>query len=123
MKTIRMPKELLDKWLAALRSSSINGKPIKQARDVLNNGRGGYCCLGVLQKCASGRTTPNREDDEQLPSMRWLERHGIEFRSCANDMDNAPFLPKLGAAAANANDDGKTFAEIADAIEACAEGV
>jgi hypothetical protein len=122
-KTIRMPKPLLDKWLAALRSSSIDGKPIRQAREVLHNGRGGYCCLGVLQVCAAGRVSKNRKDDVQLPSFGWLVKHGVDFLSERGVRDDCPYLPQLCNSAAEANDNGQTFAEIADAIEACAEGI
>lgn len=63
MITIRMPKELLAKWLAALRSGEY-----KQSRESLYDGNG-YCCLGVLQKIHVGRTWVNHMGDE-LPSKR-----------------------------------------------------
>jgi hypothetical protein len=122
-KTIRMPKELLEKWLAALRTNSIDGKPITQATEVLHNGKGGYCCLGVLQVCAAGRTQKNVTDDVQLPSLSWLTKHGVEFYGERGSTCDSPWLPSLNEAASSANDQGKSFAEIADAIEACAEGV
>ncbi len=116
-----MPAELLAKWLAALRSSSVAGAPVNQAKAVLCDGNGGYCCLGVLQMVASGRTERNQQEDE-LPGYAYLSQRGIEFLSSYGEPNNAPYLPALGVLATKANDDGKTFAEIADAIEACAKG-
>lgn len=38
-----MKKEVMELWVKALRSGEY-----KQAKGVLQNDRGGYCCLGVL---------------------------------------------------------------------------
>ena len=115
--TIRMPQPLLDKWLAALRSGEY-----RQTQEVMSDRRGGYCCLGVLQKCATGRVTPDHAADDELPSMAWLKRNNVEFKTQGLWAAQSPFLPSLCMSAASANDDGFTFPEIADAIEACAEG-
>lgn len=115
MKTIRMPKELLAKWLAALRSGEY-----KQVDKVLYDSHvGGYCCLGVLQHVACGETIS--ADDEEVPAFDWLNAHGVSFTGQYGQAGN-PFLPALKTSAADANDSGRTFIEIADAIEACAEG-
>lgn len=114
-KTIRMPKELLEKWLAALRSGEY-----KQGREALRSRDGGYCCLGVLVAC-SGDNPPL---DRAYPSRGWLDGCGVCFFDMdGNRRDNQPWLPKLSDLAGDANDAGRTFAEIADAIEACAEGI
>lgn len=42
-----MKPEVKEKWIAALRSGEY-----RQARGVLNDGQGGYCCLGVLCEVA-----------------------------------------------------------------------
>jgi hypothetical protein len=117
-KTIRMPKALLDKWLAALRSGEF-----KQCDGRLAD-NGGFCCLGVLQCVADGDVERSEYGGvaHHYPSEHWLHVHSVQFLT-ENGMDTwTPHLPALEKCASDANDDGKTFAEIADAIEACAEG-
>lgn len=121
MKTIRMPKELLDKWLAALRSGEY-----EQCIGSMSFGTA-YCCLGVLAHVAEA---DRAELERGTPSPSFMEARGILFvtefkddRGKPNSADcGNPYLPALGKFAACANDDGATFHEIADAIEACAEG-
>ena len=120
--TIRMPKELLAKWLAALR-----GGEYAQCRMAMKSlevgGRPSYCCLGVLVE-VSGED-PATEEHSGVPSEQWAQRHGVSFTKApagAYGHPCNPHLPGLGTTAADANDQGRTFAEIADAIEACAEG-
>lgn len=115
--TIRMPKPMLDNWLAALR-----GGEYEQAREVMSDGCGGYCCLGVLQKCTTGRIARDHQNMEELPSMAWLKRNGVEFKSAGDQLAQYPWLPSLQTTATNANDTGTPFSDLADAIEACAEG-
>jgi len=114
-KTIRMPKVLLDKWLVALRSGQF-----QQGRARLES-CGAYCCLGVLQAVADGDVERHEDGTAGLyPKNGWMAAHGIEhLRGVGWDV----YLPSLRTCASNANDDGLSFAEIADAIEACAEGV
>jgi hypothetical protein len=128
--TIRMPKESLKKWLGALKSGEY-----KQAQHVLRVTHAftgevmGYCCLGVLEHALVG----DKMELGTLPSHEWLAEHNIEFRNAEGDSQEAgfvvsrkiscPFLPSLGTDAWRANDiHHKNFAEIADAIEKCAEG-
>lgn len=120
MKTIKMPKKIADKWLAALRSGEY-----KQCTNVLYNG-GGYCCLGVLQMVVDGKVEVDKDDGtpEPLPSFGWLAKKGIEFLSIKDGSlvhDRVPLLPALQRLAATANDSGESFATIADAIEQCVE--
>lgn len=112
-KTIRMPKELLDKWLAALRSGEYKQCAMSMAIDD------GYCCLGVLVVVGGG----NPFEHAGTPNPDWLEHNGVNFADGPNNTLCNPFLPALGTNAAEANDSGASFAEIADAIEACAEGI
>lgn len=115
--TIRMPQPLLDKWLAALRSGEY-----RQARGALKcNVDGGNCCLGVLQMVASGEVeTYGDGEPRALPTAAWLREQRVEFSGRFGA--ESPLLPTLGEEAHQANDTGRTFPEIADAIEACAEG-
>lgn len=119
-KTIRMPAALLAKWLAALRSSTLNGKPITQAKGKMTDTRGGYCCLGVLCKITTGRIS--NHNGSELPSLNWLAKNNISFTDEHGKAIETPFLHSFKDFASNANDQGGTFHEIADAIEACAEG-
>lgn len=120
--TIRMPKELLAKWLAALRSGEY-----KQGVGQLKSD-GGYCCLGVLQMVTDGNVEVEKYGPALLPSLHWLAEHGITFGTCDEDKAGeghsvSPFLPALRHSASNSNDMGAwKFSDIADAIEACAEG-
>lgn len=116
--TIRMPKELLTKWLAALRSGKY-----KQALGLLKRDEG-YCCLGVLQMETDGQVEVTRLSNgvwasRGLPTPDWYKNHNIALigHSCFT-----PYLPKLKNTASKANDIGFTFDSIADAIEDCAEG-
>lgn len=121
IKTIWMPKDMLAKWLEALRSGEY-----KQARESLCDGKG-YCCLGVLQKVVDGRVETQEYFGGQfagaLPTKDWLKKNQVVFLSDDGTPTETPALPALGMAASEANDNGRSFAEIADAIEACAEGV
>jgi len=111
-KTIRMPKELLAKWLAALRSGEYEQGTGALCRD------GRYCCLGVLMRIAG-----EKRSGGLYPPTHWAGSQGITFfDSDGCEWPTQPYLPALKLDAGDANDTGKTFAEIADAIEACAEG-
>ncbi len=58
-----------------------------------------------------------------LPTLEWLQSVGWTFRDRHGRRRESPYLPMLGDNASYANDVlHKTFTEIADAIEDCAEG-
>jgi hypothetical protein len=114
--TIRMPKDILAKWLAALRS----GEYRQTNRFMHNRKENSFCCLGVLQDSTCGKIV--EAEDEYLPAMEWIEQYCVHFFDKYGGRSADPFLPALQKSAAGANDGGATFAEIADAIEACAEG-
>ena len=104
------------KWLEALRSGKY-----KQAKGVLKSSDGGYCCLGVV--CELYRKTRKKGfihwDDEgffhvgdrnsrltlPVPVMNWLG-----LNSHRGEVTSTNCLPAY-------NDEGKTFAEMADIIE------
>lgn len=136
--TIRMPAEKLKLWLRALRLKK-NAK--WQAKGFLYRLReddvpAGYCCLGVAQQVISGGiecgvrydTEDNCEVGDlrstlSFPSAHWLKEQGIEFFNDDGGYTHDPYLPLFGCSASEANDSrDKTFLEIADAIEDCAEG-
>lgn len=107
LKTIFMPRETLEKWLAALRSGQY-----KQGAEALCS-EGRYCCLGVLQYVVQGYTEYDRDNDEELPSREWLARHGIKFYSCEGLPTNNPYIPTRHRLVAALNDDTK-YAEHLD---------
>jgi hypothetical protein len=125
-KTIKMPRELGEKWLAALR-----GDEYKQAAGFLCDPGGyGYCCLGVLQMVADGHVETEinlhtgNQQSKGVPTIEWLDNHGISFSRTLETSGDAvnPALPTLGTSAAAANDDGRyNFKQIADAIEEAME--
>lgn len=94
-----MDAELKAKWLTALRSGEF-----KQARNALHQPKaGGYCCLGVL--CVAG----GMDDTLKTADYDALDRivGGLPIRDCLTGMNDKA-----------ASKGGKTFAEIADWIEA-----
>lgn len=108
-----MPKDLKDKWLAALRSGEY-----KQCKGTLSDGEG-YCCLGVLQMVADGRVERFNGVPEAVPTISWYGRHHIGILD-----DLRAFSLKDGCRAlAEMNDGGLSFKEVADAIERGVEGV
>jgi hypothetical protein len=138
MKTFRIPKTSLDKWLKALRSGDY-----KQGRDLLRTGEEGnyaYCCLGVLQQCLDGKVEMTSVASSLpelggvsagIPSIEWAKEHGIEQISVGKiirhpSTDFNPILQKdidgFTRTASFCNDNARlTFKEIADLIEEVAE--
>lgn len=123
--TIRMPKAKLKLWLDVLRlpanqklqgtGALFNGGP-----DPYEDERAGYCCLGALQCAVTGGKVDIHAD---LPSKKWLKKEGITFLDSYGDPSNDPFFPRFGAEASIVNDgQGKSFKQIAQAIESCAVG-
>lgn len=122
--TLAMPKELLAKWLAALRSGEY-----RQGQDLLYNGdsdeQGQYCCLGVL--CEIGGTL-KKGASEPLPSPRDYEAMGVYIRNGESlniepeEGFDDPYLfdPKAGElhSASTFNDTlNRSFTQIADIVE------
>ena len=113
-KTIFMTREQWEKWDEALRSGKY-----KQTEGGLHLD-GGYCCLGVLQKCLTGEV-----EDRGTPSSAWLSHENIKFADSNGNTNTAldgyvvenPYLDELGESAAEANDNGASFTVIADAIK------
>lgn len=124
--TIRMPKPLLRKWLKALRGAPMfNGEPFKQGKRALfNQDTKAFCCLGVLEYVASGGKVDvyGGGDFCALPQRETLEHFGISFLSEGGLSNRFPWLPSLNTNAASANDNGVSFAQLADAIEQHAVG-
>lgn len=123
-KTFRMPKLLLAATLAALRSGKY-----KQGKYRLEE-NGAYCCLGVMQMEADSKVERYADDDFAtralpMPSEQWEKEKGITDFGKDGQRYVLPSLDwpgrKYTASAAYANDEGVSFAEIADAFERHAE--
>lgn len=140
IKTIRMPTAMLAATLAALRSGKFQqGKGSLHYSDPID-GSEKFCCLGVMQMAIEGKV----EQCVGLPTLGWLESKGITFAGQGSPSleemvkdgktVQSPYFHTFGCSAWEANDVGgeayykapdlvpKTFAEIADAWEAAAEG-
>lgn len=118
MKTIRMPRELANAWLTALRNGEYQ-QGVGALKVRLENGTSGYCCLGVLQHCVDGTVEKSYGGPPKTyPSMQWIEARGIEFLNRFMEPSNRPYLHRLNADADVANDRGDDFKQIADALEA-----
>jgi hypothetical protein len=114
-----MKKEVKDRWVEALRSGKYS-----QTKGVLRDGKG-FCCLGVLCDIAkdelginwrfNGRSYDMKSYSLVLPTIvtEWAglrDDQGMVFPN-NNDTEEPLFNPpKL-------NDNGASFAEIADMIE------
>lgn len=116
-KTIRMPKKLWKKWDKAVRSGTY-----KQTRKgtMYNHDTAGFCCLGVLQHCVTGGEVEcegESGDYCELPTKKWLKDSSITFKNWYGVHREDPWLGSLdGCHASGADDGGKKFTTIADAI-------
>jgi hypothetical protein len=119
-----MKKDIADKWVAALRSGKY-----RQATGALHD-NGGYCCLGVLCDISGAGMWVN--DLYQIGDGNTDEFTGLSYlpealriqtgmRSDNGSFrvrpDNDPLGHGFLTSLANLNDDGKSFAEIANVIE------
>lgn len=101
-----MNQELKAKWVAALRSGNY-----KQAQGKLQDGDA-LCCLGVLREIVTPGSTESRGGQNQMPVQAVINALGIPLYVGDSDALIA------AATFSEMNDSGKSFSEIADAIEA-----
>ena len=137
---MKMPKEMKDKWLTALRSGDYEQAQGRLCVD------GAYCCLGVLQKEVSGEVECRAPTEYYptgfsmaMPSARWCADNGIQLDTgCVSgfviadshisklvEMNDGPNFDEDGEDGQTAEDIAarKSFAEIADWIENNVEAV
>ena len=99
-----MNRELMKKWIAALRSGEY-----AQGKDYLyhpdENGDEAYCCLGVLQ-AIEPRIEQNHDGDEILDDASLAEFLGVGL---GDGFDQTRY--------AHMNDQGVRFPHIADVLE------
>lgn len=121
-KTFRMKKEMLTKWLAALRSGEY-----QQCEMVLHRPDGldaGYCCLGVLQKVVDGDVERGAGGASLgLPTLDWFKKNGISNIETSSLGNIYTYSKANGARSASGlNDSCKLkFPQIADIMEECCE--
>lgn len=121
-KTIRMRKEDWEKWDKALRSGLY-----EQAKHRMYQPGEGYCCLGVLQHCLTGKVEQDSGTGYlEVPSKWWRDTHGIQmftyynFNARMDDSGNPMTIN--GRTVAEMNDSGNyDFVAIADEIKKIVE--
>lgn len=128
---ITMPKELLEKWLKALRSGEY-----KQAKGTLYDPAiKGFCCLGVLQHLATdgqveyllnGKESMAPVDEVVqamgLPTTSFYKAQGISMKG--NESALAEMNDGYGEDEEDYDyEEPRDFDQIADYIEANSEGV
>lgn len=119
--SIVMPEKDAKAWLKALRSGEYS-----QVEGALHNANtGGFCCLGVQQHCKLkgyveiADTVDAFGDTEfaEFPSKEYLRKNGIFYADESGRKSTNPYLMEAGETAADMNDYGHTFTEIADDLE------
>lgn len=104
------------KWVEALRS----GKYEQGIGALCKDGR--YCCLGVAVEVARDNGVACdeiRDTDESLGGVFATVREWVGLADCAGDFSKSNFSTSL----ASVNDNGKSFAEIADIVESQPKGL
>lgn len=110
-----MNADLKAKWIAALRSGDY-----RQVQGYLHN-EGGFCCLGVLCDLAAVPFTegPSDDTDGLVRFYDFGARHRNEEMICGDMREGLKTgFSDLALELAEMNDHGRSFAEIADWIEA-----
>lgn len=122
-----LPKDVKDKWVAALRSGEYAQCEGRMSREVMLDGyqTTGYCCLGVLEKITIGQVI-----SDGTPSAESANAIGIVFAfKDATEPDGTNNYGEVCGShfsvsrqgeevmLTNLNDNGTSFSEIADLIE------
>src|SRR5262245_41276266 len=103
----KMDSELKAKWVAALRSGEY-----LQAREALKS-RGAFCCLGVLAD-VKGAKWEGISEGRPILDGRSVKHENGDWQ----DEDVLDIPLKLEEELSDMNDNGRSFPEIADYIEA-----
>lgn len=117
-----MNQEIKKKWTEALRSGNY-----QQGRNVLNR-NGKFCCLGVLCDLHSKETSNQWEDrllqTDLLPTMMYLDNacylpdKVVNWAGLQQLMGNSMIVDNQLRDLDDLNDQGYSFEQIADLIEA-----
>lgn len=103
-----MDPELKEKWLEALRSGKY-----RQGRGKLRNKDDEFCCLGVLCDLVEPNAWNHYQDG--IGSDPWHHHENVAFPGY--HISSRAGVVSKEEALAHLNDQGATFAEIADYIE------
>lgn len=117
---IAMPAKLKKKWVKALRSGEYG-----QAEGVLCDGKGNFCCLGVLEHVAmNGEVEVDTEYEDgfrDMPTDIFLKYANIKVTAESEPFwcdEREKVIGKLDLVGlASLNDNGLDFEQLADAIE------
>lgn len=108
-----LQKKLVFAWLDALRSGEW-----KQAKGALELRGKGNCCLGVACRVAISQGFNLVTREEADGSTAFNDFYGSLPESMTSGLGVSPLGTCAAGALAGFNDEGKTFPEIADIIEA-----
>jgi hypothetical protein len=111
MTDTRTPEQIRKEWAEALRSGKY-----KQGKGMLRDECGGMCCLGVLHKIITRKAPPIGRG---VPGKAIMKKAGLA------DESGEAFLVFWNnfRSLVMANDEGATFAEIADIIDSKPPGM
>lgn len=111
-----LKKVTVEEWTTALRSGKY-----KQAKHVLKCDAG-FCCLGVLADLAGGDWQPDTGLQTSYPgAQKFLGPNKISYYATIDRKMLPIDVNPMVLAGMNDDDDGKSFNEIADYIEAVAK--
>lgn len=109
---MKMPAKLKAKWLKALRSGEYG-----QTKNALCDGKGNFCCLGVLEHVAMNGAVEYIDDEYKdyldFPSKEFWQYTGITGAVGRKVGKKWGFAQGL----ADLNDNGISFTKLADIIE------
>jgi hypothetical protein len=120
---ISMPAAMKTNWLNALRSGEYKQATGVLCREDHETGAKGFCCLGVLQQIVSGDVERYSSGiPDSVPSLNWLSENGIAFNGGSQNNPvfiayNEEVAEQNWTSAAELNDNGASFTEIADILE------
>ena len=121
-----MKKEIAEKWVAALRSGAYS-----QVTGALTYGGNGYCCLGVLCQMAANEGATHRFESEHGGVYTYGSSRDnadtaylpMDVRKWSGVGTHRGYVSSIDCSLATLNDNGKTFAEIADVIQTHVEAL
>jgi hypothetical protein len=117
-----MAEYTFENWLADLRSGEYEQAKGKLC-EIREDGSMAFCCLGLLEhKLGRLESGMDREtSNSEVPPSTVATLLGLPINEHTDPMDIGHFNPEviiiIGASASVANDNGRTFAEIADGLE------
>jgi hypothetical protein len=111
----KMDPDIKAKWVAALRSGAY-----RQTKGKMRDGTGAMCCLGVLCDVVDpkGWTSYYGDNPMSLDPQRSIPHRHMASYPAQDISAKAGLSSRRSVQLSSLNDQGSTFAEIADVIEA-----